>query len=725
VPIARPCLVALALVMAAGCVAAAKKEAPSLPAKALATVGAPPSSAAAAPAPAAAKDELNVLPADTRGDLLRKYLLAECQKCLDARREAVAKLETPAQVSEYIKHAHDTWLLCAGKLPEPLAPSARTVGTIEREGYRIEKVIYESRPNFHVTGNLYIPTTGKPPYPAVLVPCGHDKAAKAAAPYQSVSILLAMNGFVVLCYDPIGQGERMQTFNAKGESLIWGTTEHTLIDISARLVGRSMANYRIWDGMRSIDYLVGRPEVDPKRIGCTGNSGGGTMTAYLMNADPRIVAAAPSGYITSLERLFATLGPQDGEQNIPAQVLFGLDHADYLEMRAPKPTLVLAATKDFFDIGGTWTSFREAKRLYGILGFGERIDIFEYPDTHSFSKPRREAALRWMRRWLQGLDEPLTEPPLKLSTEQELQCTKTGQVVTDLKDTTAWDLNLAAARAAAPGRESFWKSESREKCLDHVRTGAGLPPILEKPAVRPAGVIQRDGYRIEKLTIERPGEVPVPALLFVPAADLSAKAASSAGAASAAAAGLAEGKRPAVLYVDSRGKAAEAGPGGRLEQLVRAGSVVLAIDVRGCGETAPVKVKGQWSDEYPILYLALGLARPMLSQRVDDVLAAMDVLAARPEVDAAKVSLIGVEAAGPVALHAAALDKRVAELTLERSIESWIDVVATPMGKGQLQLIVPNALATYDLPDLIRAMAPRPVHVLSPVDPTGKAKTLK
>src|SRR5207253_7664132 len=124
----------------------------------------------------------------------------------------------------------------------------------------------------------------------------------------------------VLCYDPIGQGERIQLLDKDGKPAISrGTDEHDMVGVGALLIGSSTATYRIWDGIRSLDYLAGRAEIDPKRLGCTGNSGGGTLTAYLMALDERIGCAAPSCYITSLERLFATIGPQDAEQQITGQ----------------------------------------------------------------------------------------------------------------------------------------------------------------------------------------------------------------------------------------------------------------------------------------------------------------------------------------------------------------------------------------------------------------------
>ncbi|HUT36870.1 MAG TPA: acetylxylan esterase [Planctomycetota bacterium] len=647
------------------------------------------------------KEDLSCLPPKAGERMFHAYLLGECQKHFDARRKAVDAFTTADQVLARQKEMRAKWLAAVGPFPEKTPLNAKITGTLERDGYRVEKVIYESRPNHHVTACLYVPTMGKPPYPAILNPSGHNRDAKAGGGNQQVALLAVKNGFVALSYDPIGQGERIQTLDANGKPLMAGTGEHTQVDIGARLVGLCTAHYRIWDGVRSLDYLLSRPEVDPKRIGVTGCSGGGTMTSYLAATDERIVVAAPSCYITSLERLFATIGPQDGEQNIPNQVADGIEHADYLTMHAPNPRLILAASKDFFDQAGTWATFREAKRLFTLLGHSERVDICEVPGGHGYPKLQREAMIRWMRRWLQGVDEPVTEPDLKSEAEKDLWATKSGQVVFDLKGVTVWDLNLQRAKASAAQREAFWKDNPKAKCLAEVRRLAGVRAIEGKPTVKAAGRIERDGYSIEKLLIERGEEVPVPALLFVPKG---------------------EGKRPGVLYVDGRGKAADAAPGGAVEKLAKEGRVVLSVDVRGCGETAPAKPSRYWHHEFPLAHITFHLGRPWLGQRVEDALAALGVLAARPEVDAAKLAIVGVEKGGPVALHAAALDERLREVTVEKSIESWMDVVATPRAKDQLNQAVPGALACYDLPDLVKAIAPRPVTTRQPADPTGKPK---
>src|SRR4051812_27534605 len=314
----------------------------------------------------AAADDLTVLgPEDAAGTMLYRALERRAHDRLAARRKEVAELKTPGAVQERQAQIRARFLAALGDLPEKTPLNGRVVGRDRRDGYSVERVIYESRPGHHVTANLYLPD-GDAPFPGVLVPCGHSANGKAAETYQRACILLARNGMAALCYDPIGQGERVQALDDEGKPrLSASTAEHTMVGIGALLVGRSTATYRIWDGIRSLDYLASRPEVDPERLGCTGNSGGGTMTAYLMALDDRIAAAAPSCYITSFERLLGTIGPQDAEQDITGQIAFGMDHADYAILRAPRPTLLSVGTQDFFDIQGSWDTYRELKLLFG------------------------------------------------------------------------------------------------------------------------------------------------------------------------------------------------------------------------------------------------------------------------------------------------------------------------------------------------------------------------
>jgi len=624
--------------------------------------------------------ELNLLGGKGR-NLLNDYLMETVHRQYVKRRlELEESLKSPDALAARQKRLRRDYLAMIGSWPDKTPLNAEVTGTIKCDGYRIEKVVYQSRPSHRVTANLYVPTKGRPPYRAVLVACGHAGNAKAYSSYQPAGILLARNGLVVLIYDPISQGERHQRMDP-GEK---GTANHTDLYYGAILVGRSVVKYEAWDGIRGIDYLLSRPEVAAdKPVGMTGNSGGGTQTTFLMPLDDRIEPAAPSCYLMTRERKFITrTGPADGCQHLPYEGARGIDHADYIIMRAPRPTRVLAADQDYFDINAVREACAEAKRVYTVLGCPERMDLFSYDDKHGFSKPRREKACQWMRQWL--LDEPaeVVEPPFKLQPDKALWATKTGQVATSYADeVSVGELNLREARRLATARRTFWKTNDKKTCLAEVRRLIGVGADRGRTAVQSRGRVACDGYSIEKLLIQCEGDVPVPALLFVPDAG--------------------QGKRPATLYVDGRGKR-YVGP--RIEELMRQGRIVLSIDARGWGETA-----GQ---EYRVGILALHVGQPLLGGRVEDVLTALDVLVGRDDVDARRVDLMGVGTAGPVALHAAALDGRFASLTLHDSIRSWVDdVVAQPRRANVIGYIVPAALMKYDLPDLVAAIRPRPVLI--------------
>ncbi len=625
-------------------------------------------------------------------EMLHDYLRAEAQKHFDARRKVVAALKTPDDVRRRQDELRRAFLAALGDQPDRTPLKPQVIGRKQCDGYTLERVVYESRPDHHVTANLYLPA-GKGPFPGVLMPCGHSANGKASDAYQRAAILLATNGLAVLCYDPIGQGERIQLLDRMGKPAIKGSTsEHTLAGVGAILVGRNTASYRIWDGIRSLDYLASRPEIDPKRLGCTGNSGGGTLTAYLMALDDRILAAAPSCYITSLERLFATIGPQDAEQNITGQVAFGMEHVDYVTMRAPKPTLILTGTQDFFDIQGSWTTFREAKLHYGLLGHGERVDLFEYNDKHGFSKPRREAALRWMRRWLLNKDDALVEGAFPIHKDADLQCTRTGQVLEDYKGRSVFDLNAEREAELARLRRTFLDREGTPGLSREMKRLIALHAI--KSAVASYTDEGKSVREIRSFQTE-PGIV-VPAR-YVPHPD--------------------GNPRALTIYLSDAGIDLAAKADGPISRLMKERHHdVLVIDVRGTGTTAPGSAPwdkpGQLGRDVREAFLGLHINRPLLGQRCCDLLAVVEKLGR-------KVHVVASGSLGPVALHAAALDERIESVTLEGSLVSWSSVVRTPISKAQLGNVVPGVLAFYDLPDLAAALAPRPLTIRSAVDAAG------
>jgi len=645
------------------------------------------------PHAARAADDLNVLAdkdAVAPNRQLRAFLLAEAKKAFDTRLASLAQVKTPGDVTKRQQALRAKFIEALGGFPDKTPLNAQVVGKEVFDGYRIERVIYESRPGHHVTATLYLPA-GDGPFPGVLMPIGHSLTGKAADYVQRGAILLAKNGLACLAYDPIGQGERRQLLDAMGKAAIPSSTnEHTLVGVGAMFVGEGTATYRIWDGIRSLDYLAGRPEIDPKRLGCTGCSGGGTLTSYLMALDDRIAAAAPSCYLTTLERLFATRGPQDAEQNIPGQVAFGMDHADYVFLRAPKPTLILASTRDFFDISGTWTTFREAKRTYTLLGLPERVDLIEADAEHGYPRSHREAMVRFMARWLLGKDVVITEPDFPIAMEAALRCTRTGQVLEEFKGPSCFDLTRQTAERLEKQRAA--KPLGRDALLAEVRRLLALPEAVPPATLR--GEKVQPGRHREYLT---EAGITVHGLYLVPEK---------------------VERKPLVVLVHGDGNAAVSD---EAEKRSRAGERVLALDLRGLGKTSPAMGRGTgfFGSDYTEAWLSLHLSRPLLGQRTFDLLA---VLAAVAKDHPDGFHLVGDGVAAPVALHAAALDERVKSLELRNAVASWLDVVKTPLAKDQLTNVVPGVLRSYDLPDLVKVIAPRPVVFRHAAEPADEAK---
>ncbi|MBI2685849.1 MAG: acetylxylan esterase [Acidobacteria bacterium] len=611
---------------------------------------------------------------------------------LDTREALVAKW-TAADAKARRTVLREKMIRALGGFPERTPLNARVVGVIEQPDYKIEKILFESQPRFFVTANLYLPTKGTGPFPAILFPLGHEEGAKAHGTWQQLLVTFARKGYVCLAWDTLGQGERVQLYDEDFESskVVRSTTEHTILGTQTLLSGESLARYTVWDGIRALDYLVSRPEVDPKRIGCTGNSGGGTHTAYLSALDDRIQVAAPSCYITSWRRLLQTIGPQDAEQCIPPWIGGGLDHADFIHAFAPKPFMILSAVRDFFSIAGARESFAEAKRIYDLHGAPQKIAMSEADDGHGYSKPRRLAAYRWFDRWLKGVDEETVEEPVNPRLEEDLRSTKTGQVQTSLGGESVFSLNRARAR----GFQRSMPSSDLVKRLIGYERETGTPPL------KPFGALLRDGYRIEKLTYQSEPGIEIPALLFVPAGHAS--------------------KRAAIVYVHGRGKAYEVT---EVETLVRQGLIVLSIDARGFGETRKASDDNgsdwpRYFGDYNSAMTAFLTGSTLIGGRARDISRAVDLLSARAEVDPQRVYGAAREGAGVALLHAAALDPRLRRVAIEQTLESYQSVVEQRLHRGVFEHVVPGVLRHYDLPDLARMLAPRPLVIVDSADPMG------
>jgi len=697
-----------------------------------------------------ADDDLSVL-TDQPGKQLEWLLKRQFSQQLDQRLTAYQALQSQTDCKTWQQERRAFFLRQIGGLPERTPLQAVTVGELRGEGYRVEKVLFESRPHHHVTANLYLPLTPGP-HPAVLIPCGHSHTGKAAGGYQRMSILLAQHGMAALCYDPIGQGERYQSLDFEHDHETFAsvsyrletphprvrflcTTEHTLMGVGCMLLGTNTAQYRIWDGMRAIDYLQSREDILADKIGCAGNSGGGTLTAYLMALDDRIIAAAPTCYLTTFRRLIANKGAQDAEQNIFGQIAFGMDEPDYVMMRAPRPTLICASTRDAtFDIEGTWELFRQSKRFYARLGFPERVELNEADVPHGMYLQHREAIARWMHRWLrnedkvirevdpQTLPDPISDKELRaLSdgdwTPQQLYCTPAGQTLLMKDELSVFEINSNIERELRKERRLAWEQRNLEQRRTLVRQTIGIaagesqqPQAGQPPTkwVKTVGTLPRDGYHIDKLILTGDDhQLALPGLLFVPQ----------------------KVTQSPVLYLHGDSMQTNAQPGGRCEQLAKAGHIVLAAELSGIGETETGHDKrdygrGRFGRDVQEIYLAYLLRRSFVGIRTKDIFRWSDYLSryGSPQTSI-PIELHAIGEAAIPTLHAAALEpERFTSANFQGMIHSWADVVAATESQNQLVNAVHGALRHYDLPDLVKLADKLQVKIEAPVDVTGNTQ---
>ena len=569
-------------------------------------------------------------------------------------------------LSSALRQAFRTLL---GDLPDRQGvPPVQKTGTIEADDYLVEKLVFESFPGYFVPALLYKPKKINAPVPGVLSPCGHSVVGKAAGPYQILHINLAKRGYVVLTYDPVGQGERSQFWDAaKGRSRFdLSCGEHAVLGNPLYLLGTNLARYRIWDGMRGLDYLTSLPEVDATKIGCVGNSGGGTLTAYIAALDPRVSAVAIGCYITTLRRRMGNRIQQDPsadpEQDLFGFVSAGIDHAGLLAMIAPRPTLLGFARFDFFPIEGARETFDEAQRLYEVAGVGDRINRVEAAERHGLSLPLRTATYEWFGRWLSGSGKaaPAAEFPVTPRSSQELLVCKDGQVSL-----------------------SF-------------RSRPLLPLALE----------HFDGAK-------RPDRIPLRSLLNLDAdrADPQVTRLSPGSARSATAVLCVNGNEARDWREETK----------FLDELAQRGLAVTIVDPRGVGERRPkLEILGRrYADplvgvEENIAYNAFLVGKSLLGMRVTDV-----VVAVRKLIDQTRPKRVVVCArrdAALMACFAAAVEPAIERVATEDMILSFRALLSATSAPINAASILPDLLERFgDITDVLAEIAPRRILVAAGV----------
>lgn len=636
--------------------------------------------------------------------MLRSYLTGLAKQQLAARREKIASIRTREDAEKRQAEVRRTILQLMGGLPAAKSPlNLRTTGTLERDDYRVDKIVFESQPDLYVTANLYVPRTGKPPYPAILHPTGHSAGAKATSFYQGISLALVKSGFVVLTYDPIGQGERRIFYDSDlADSKVGGpTAEHQMVGIQSLLAGETIARTMVWDGIRALDVLQSLPFVDAKRLGITGCSGGGTLTAYLAALDARLQVAAPACYISSWEEQLKGTGPQDAEQQFPDQLKNGIDHADFVEAFAPKPYLICSTREDFFPLEGARQTLEESRRIYALFGAEERISAFVGPGGHGVPPEQLRAISEWMVRWLEPGRKAYAGPPPPAEHEEDLYATATGQLATSLGGESASTLNVKRFSKILPERRPLASGgdveQLRSRLKQHIAALTRYAPHRGPLNVRTVEEVEQGGSKFTELVYESaPGRY-VPALLAMPGG---------------------KGRRGVAVYVDERGKKAAAAD---IEALLRLGYAVLALDVSGAGETAPKRggSADSWFGHDQIVALALMVGKPLTGIRMEDITRGIDLLDERGLLAGEKCLGFGGGLVATDLLHAAVMDERIGGLIFERALVSFHAIARTPIHRRIFEAVLPGVLGHYDFPDLVAAVAPRPVWLSNLKSPLG------
>ena len=635
------------------------------------------------------------------------------------RRQEVEKAELTsiAAFEEHRKRVRDHFMTAIGDLPEERTPlNVQCTGSLDRGGFTIEKLIYESMPEFYVTAALYVPKGIESPQPAVVFVHGHSDLGKSYPTYQAVCVDLAANGFVVLAVDPPGQGERFQYFDSEtGERIIGGcTTEHTYAGLQFTLSGASIGRHFVWDVMRGIDYLETRPEVDPTCIGLTGNSGGGTQACLLMMSEPRFAASVPCTFVMTLESYMKTGQAQDSEQIVPGCFAKGPDHDDYITAMAPKPVLVGAAAYDYFPIEGAIEAVDRAKRIYALYGAEDKVDITIAPTRHAYSSYLREACVNWYKQHFRGESPDFTTGEPETLPDEALWATPNGQVL-DLypNSKTVFDLNRERLEISHIPQFSINLDTGQEGCDTNLMRET-ITEVLGIPEGRDQKIYPRtvtenvvDGYRTEEIFFFSEPNIVVTGTFIQPLE------------------GTAVEQTDLILFENGTND----NPDKRewIEERLASGRQLFVLDPRGIGgvQVRPFNRGGPpHTGEFKLGSDAMMLGISTMGLRVFDILRGYDYLRTRTDVD--QTGLYGIGKSAFYAYFAGALEDGFASLEFEDLLYSYRNLTDTcyyDQERYNLEVMAWGILRHFDLIDLAACFGNRRVRWIAPRNAKGEILT--
>jgi dienelactone hydrolase len=668
------------------------------------------SSSASASQQASATGQKALAPLNHFPRMMQDYFcakVADAQKRGDARRDA---LKTKADAEAYVADVRQKIRQCFGPWPQRTPLNARVTGTLDRGAYKIEKVIFESRPNFPVTANLYLPAKQNGRGPGVVSPCGHAQSAKADPESQAFGQSLARLGYSVLIYDPVGQAERMQYVDAQMKPRHGGgTSEHLYAGNQQFLVGEFFGTWRAWDGIRALDYLLSRPEVDPHRVGVTGHSGGGTITGWLTALEDRWCVSAPSCFVTTFLRNLQNELPADTEQCPPHALALGLDHSDFIAAFAPKPVILLDEERDFFDVRGMQVAFARLKKLYTLLGAPENISMNIGPAYHSYGKENREKMYALFNR-VTETSGPATEPDVTVEKEETLWCTPHGQVA-ESNPHTLFSFT----------KETAQRLDQQRKALDGAALVAAVTSALkiEVPKAAPDyRVLRPSNNRMYPKKFAATYAVETEPGVFSLVYRLSDEQLISR---------IPRSQSRAILYVSHHSADDELRTERTIAEIVgqEKDSSVFACDVRGIGESQPntcgaADFAAPYASDYFYAIHSIMFDRPYVGQKTYDILRLVNLLKATGHNE---VHVVAKGWGAVPATYAALLSADIKQVTLINAPQSYSVIAQSEDYNWPLSCFVPGVLKTYDLPDCHRALAAKKLRQVDPAGPAGVAST--
>jgi len=653
---------------------------------------------------------------------LSRYLRGRAADHFAAERDEKRGIDSQREFEARRERVRDRFLSVIGGLPErPDDLAVETRGVLTRDGYAVERIVFESLPDFHVTANCYVPD-GDGPHPAVLFLCGHAEAAKADAFNQKACAELALNGFVVLALDPVAQGEREQYRDPEtGEALVsggGGVFAHCYAGQQCFYAGANLARWMVHDARRGLDYLHERSDVDADRIGVTGTSGGGIQTEYLMLADDRIDAAAPCCAVTEREEWLKTGKRIDAEQNVVGAIPAGFNYDDLVTAIAPSPVCVGAAASDeYFPIEGVRETDDRARHVYDLYDAVENLDLVVADETHCSVYEIGDPLFEWLCDRLGDGEFESHDDELTVVDEADLHCTPEGSVCAAYDDErTIDDLVRAYVESEVTPEET---TDSDDVDSENVRRAVVDQFDLDRERcdLHPRFVAEDE---FEGLTVERvwfrserdPDAVVAGVLVSDPAESTRSQSEGATGPPSTETT-----RSPAVVLYD-RGTEDLAERSEEVASLAARRGTVFVFDPRGVGAVRNRHVPiPNWADDYyglygtefKFAYDALLLGTSLFGMRVYDVLRAVEFL--RSETDAEEVALVGEGVGAYHALYAAVTDDGIGTVDLRDLGPGFREMATNREYPYDPRLTAFDVVGDCDVPHLLAALDDRDLRV--------------